>query len=68
MIMTAKRQGEIALLLIKAMSKRNGVDDLLERLLELDKVSAHTGIPVSELEIFGDIVVSEIVAERLRRK
>lgn len=66
--MTDKRQGEIALELIRALARREGTDKLIERLEQLDKASSATGISEAELRTFCEIRIHEIVHERLAKK
>lgn len=60
--MDSKRQGEIALVLIKALVEHKGVTPKRYKDL-VGKISTSIGISVEELKSFGELVMHEIVEE-----
>jgi len=62
--MDEKRQGEIALALLKDRARREGIRFAgLKR--ELGNVAQRTGIPLAELEEFVRLTIGELVEESL---
>ena len=66
--MDPKRQGEIALALVRALASREDIDKLLDISQRFGQVSSVTGIQVAELGIFTQLIVGELVRERLAEK
>ena len=66
--MDSKRQGEIALLLVKALARREGSERLLGHISKLNKISEVTGIKLDELRTFTEILVKDLVKEFFAEK
>ena len=60
--MDPRRQGEIALALIKVIVEHKGVTPKRYKDL-VGKISASTGISVEEVKSFGELIMHEIVEE-----
>lgn len=61
--MNTKRQGEIAHAVVKAVVRREGVENLLKALQNLDQIADRVRVPVPELKTYCEIVLHELVEE-----
>lgn len=61
--MDQNRRGEIALVLIKALARREGALKFGAIRQKLDKISDVTGISVEELKSFSELLRHELVVE-----
>lgn len=66
--MDAKRQGEIALVILKALARREGPEKLLRHISKLDKVANVTGIELDEIRNFAEILVRDLVKDFFAEK
>lgn len=65
--MEVSRRGEIAFALAVYKADRQGLDDLLRGLDDLEKLSKKTGIPDKELWSFAEEVIREVVNRRYKK-
>lgn len=61
--MDAKRQGEIALLIVRYMIRRRGVMLSHDTMREFGNIAKSTGIPVEELKQFARPLLREFLDE-----
>ena len=61
--MNAKRQGEIAHAVVKAVVRREGVENLLKALQNLDQISDRVKVPIPELKVYCEILLHELVED-----
>lgn len=64
--MDEKRMGEIALVLLKDQSRQEGIR-LAGIRRKLGNTARRTGIPISEIEEFVRVAISDMVEESLSR-
>lgn len=61
--MDAKQQGEVAHAVVKAVVRREGVENLLKALQNLDQISAKVKVPIADLKAYCEIVLHELIDE-----
>ena len=61
--MDPKRQGEIALVLVKALAHREGPEKMLRHVGKLSEVAKATRIEIVELKTFFEILLKNLVTE-----
>ena len=69
MALTEVRKGEIALALMRAQAKKEGLRLQPERIRRsVGQLSGKTGIPVDELMEFGELIAQELMRESFHAK
>lgn len=63
MKMNTKRQGEVAHAVVKAIVRREGIENLMKALQNLDQVSIKVKVPVPELKAYCELVLHELVED-----
>jgi hypothetical protein len=63
MKVSSKRQGEIAHAVVKAVVRREGVENLLAALDDLESISQKVKVPVPELKAYCEIVLHDLVED-----
>ena len=66
--MDAKRQGEIALVLLKYLMRKKGLNLSPSMIREFGNTSKETGIPIDELKQFSRLIMQEMLDECFEAK
>jgi hypothetical protein len=66
--MDPKRQGEIALMLVKYLLRKKGIELSRNKMREADGAAKAIGIPVGELKQFVQLLIEEFTGELFTHK